>query len=327
VTIDSAKLGDLRERLRLLDDTSQSGADAETHYFDLVGELLQHEGYTVTAMRAQPDRGLDLTAKRSDAGRETSVGVEFKHFDKRRLIPARVLEGALAAATREGHDRLFLVGNRPYTRDLVELAAREAPVKVKLLGLPDLRDWVDRIAQTLSDATHGVVQLTREYLVRVVRAIAAKPPEARFVEWRTLEQLLGEVFSGLGFTAQVTPATADGGKDVVLTANVTGQKRTYFIELKHWLTSRPGPKLIEQFIKVTAAERTSGGLFMASSGFTAPSFEVLGSIERPTALGDHGTLTALCRSYVRAESGLWSPPSDPFEVLAADAKRLRHGPA
>lgn len=321
--IDDAKLATLRERLRLLEDSSQTGAEAETHYFGVLGELLEHDGYTVTAMRAQPDRGLDLTAVRTDGARAVSVGVEFKHYSQQRPIPPDVLDRALDIATRGKLDRLLLVANRPYSNALRQLAGRATPVAISLLGLHEIRSWIDRVSQTLTDTTRGLIELTREYLVRAVRAIAAKPQELRDIEWRNLELLLGELFSGLGFDVQVTPASNDGGKDVILTATVSGHQRTYYVELKHWLTSKPGPGPIKEFLHVSAIERTDGGLFLASTGFTAPTFEVIAEVGRPVALGDSRKMVSLCRTYVRAESGLWSPPSDPFEVLSTDAALLR----
>jgi hypothetical protein len=84
---------------------------------------------------------------------------------------------------------------------------------------------------------------------------------------------------------------------------------------------------VKEFILVSAQARTSGGLIIAASGFTGPTFEVLAELSQPIALGDIGKLGTLCRTYVRAQSGLWSAPANPFDILAENAVILPRKPA
>ncbi|XXY46881.1 restriction endonuclease [Sorangium sp. So ce269] len=320
--MDEAKIAELRERCRLLQSSEDDPKALETHYFGIVGPLLENEGYTIRAMRAHPNRGLDLVAERRTGSREEVVGAEFKHYSSARRVPVDVLEQALASGRRDALDQLMLVANRPFSRPLLEAVARNAPAKVKLLDLDALTAWIDRVASTLANTARGVLDLTRDFLIRVVRVLARDPAEARKLEWRVVEHLLGEVFSGLGFDVMVTPATGDGGKDIVIRATVGDEKRTYFVELKHWFSNKVGPEPVKEFVLVTAQEQSRGGLFLASSGFTGPTFEVLAELLQPVALGDIGKLKTICQTYVRAESGLWSMPADPFDVLSENASPL-----
>lgn len=308
----------------MLHSSSKNSYELDADYFGIVGPLLENEGYRVERASMARDPRIDLIGRRRRGVREEVVGAEFKHYRGHREVPANVLESAVTTAHGGGLDQLMLVANRPFSRSLLDLAARKTPVEVKLLDLHELETWITRVASTLSDVALGILDMTRDFLIRLARVLAKKPDEASKLEWRLVEQLLGEVFSGLGFTARVTPATNDGGKDVVLSARVGNEELTYLVELKHWFADRVGTGPVKEFIQVIGQEQAQGGLFLASSGFYAPTFEILAEITRPVALGDGGKLSVLCQTFVRAESGLWSVPANPFDILCEDARVLPH---
>jgi hypothetical protein len=268
--VDGAKIAELRERCQILKSSHETPRASESNYLGIIAPLLEHEGYTIESMRSQRDRGLDLVARRSIGQREEVVGAEFTHRREQRPVTGEILKRAIALGNNENLDQLMLVANRSFSSAVIDSAGREAPVKIKLLDLDALLEWIERVAATVPDAAHGILDLTKDFLIRAVRELAKDPTEARHLEWRMVEHLLGEVFGGLGFEVSVTPATGDGGKDTILHARLASEDLSYFVELKHWFSKKVGPGACPIFcvgvrlgvrrgVALRSGSRTGGG--------------------------------------------------------------------
>jgi restriction system protein len=66
------------------------------------------------------------------------------------------------------------------------------------------------------------------------------------IEWRDVERVVAEIFSGIGSKVELIPSSKDGGKDVILECKENGTSKTYTIEIKHW---RSGQRVGEKKIK------------------------------------------------------------------------------
>lgn len=149
----------------------------------------------------------------------------------------------------------------------------------------------------------------RQILVAVSRRlatmIAADPARLDQVEWRDLERIMAEVFEGLGFTVELTPGSKDEGKDLVLQCVVSGWKRTYLVEIKHWRSGkRVGARRISDFLSVVVRENSDGGLYLSTSAFTSDAVEMLSEIsQKKVRLGGQDKIVSLCQTYVRTEAG------------------------
>lgn len=124
-----------------------------------------------------------------------------------------------------------------------------------------------------------------------------------------MEHLLAEAFDGLGFEAKVTPGSGDGGKDIVLTCRVGTGTHTYYVEIKHWHSGHGvGGVLVKGFVNVVVNEEVDGGLFLSSYGFCSNAMESLTEVERRIVrVGAENKVISLCKAYVKAMSGIWSP--------------------
>jgi HJR/Mrr/RecB family endonuclease len=321
MSIDQKALENINAHLAQLETRSDGAQAAEKHYFEILRALLEYEGFDVRTDQHGLEH-LDLNAT-SRCEPYIRIGAEFKHYQSQRPIDEITVRRVLQSARRTDCDRIIFVANRPFSTEAYRLAAQEEPVDFKLIDLPELRKWVARVSAELDDVVRGFIDITREYLKRAAMIIAQRPEELNSVPWRTLEELLGETLAELGFDVTVTPATGDGGKDAVVRAIVRGHGVTYYVELKHWKTSRVGASTVRRFLELTARDDVDGGLYLATAGYTQPTFELLAEINRPVVLGDGGKIVSLCRTYARSRAGLWSPPSNPFEVLQADAQALK----
>jgi restriction system protein len=115
----------------------------------------------------------------------------------------------------------------------------------------------------------------------------------------------------------VTPPSKDGGKDIILVCNVADGDESCIIELKHWRTGkRVGKQTVSDFMHVIVAEKRSGGVFLSTSGFAADAFEGITEVSRSRLwFGGREKIVLLAKTYIRACSGLWSPPTALPEVL------------
>ncbi|MBF4280868.1 restriction endonuclease, partial [Vibrio anguillarum] len=129
-----------------------------------------------------------------------------------------------------------------------------------------------------------------------VRLIAHNPRYLMDIEWRELERVIQVIFEELGFSAELTPGSKDGGKDVVLKCRVSGADHTYFVELKHWRSQQKvGGQAAQDFLRVIVNEEINGGLFLSTYGFCDNAFEMLSEIDRQCLkFGNQSKIVTLC---------------------------------
>ncbi len=174
------------------------------------------------------------------------------------------------------------------------------------------------------DSASLVLQAVRCMSDKLARLVSRDPSALDAIEWRDIERMLAVVFDGLGFEVELTPASKDGGKDVVLRYSHNGEERIYLVEVKHWRSGkRVGGKELTNFVHVVAREKCDGGLFLSTYGYSRDEIEVITEIDHNEIfLGEKPQIVSLCRSYMRADSGLWRSAAPLQEMLHCDFRRL-----
>lgn len=235
------------------------------------------------------------------------------------------------------HQTITIVRPRPghySTRDLATyLSSSEFFDAVSRLA-STLRGDLRLTAKALSDSlflipnddelpSSSVVLLMDRLARDIIRVIAQNSSELRQVEWRTLERVLAMAFEGLGFDAELTPSSKDGGKDIVLSCMERGTKRRYVVEIKHWVSGKAvGGSYLKKFLDVIVNGEHDSGLFLSTSGFARNASDAVTHLEhRRMRLAGADKIVGLCKMFVMGESGLWVPGRSPTNVLldATDA--------
>ena len=94
------------------------------------------------------------------------------------------------------------------------------------------------------------------------------------------EELITRLLQRMGFRAEMTKASGDGGIDVVATLDqpVTGGR--YLIQCKRYGQDSPvGAAIVREFCgALTADRRAIKGILITTSGFTAPALEFAGGL-------------------------------------------------
>lgn len=83
------------------------------------------------------------------------------------------------------------------------------------------------------------------------------------------EEFVADVFRRMGFNADVTQKTHDGGKDIVATFEVGGVLYTTYFECKRYAPDRPvGVNVVRELYAVMERERVDKGVIVTTSHFT-----------------------------------------------------------
>ena len=178
-------------------------------------------------------------------------------------------------------------------------------------GIQELRSAVINALRLEEDETEdfetAVQLLIRTLAEKLCQLIAANPQALQEIEWRDLERVLATALEGIGFQVDLTPPAKDGGKDIVLNCMVENKEQVFYVEIKHWRQGgRPGLGHVSDFVEVNAVDRTDGGLFLSSSGFSNMVYGRLGEISKQRVrLGERNKIVSLCQKYVKSIDGLW----------------------
>jgi hypothetical protein len=164
---------------------------------------------------------------------------------------------------------------------------------------------------------NSIISLMDQLARNIIRVIAQNGGQLRHVEWRDLERVLATVFDGLGFDAELTPSSKDGGKDIILTCIERGARRQYVVEVKHWVSGKAvGGSYLKKFLDVIVSGKHDAGLFLSTSGFARNAQESVEHFEhRRMRVGGADKVIRLCQMFVLGESGLWLADRSPTTVL------------
>ncbi len=178
--------------------------------------------------------------------------------------------------------------------------------------------------------TRAARAFQQEEAERVQVAMGQRLDSLHLLTPREFEFAVARLFTAEGWQVEVTAATADGGKDLILRRNT----QTILVEVKQFAPDRKvGRPLVMKLHSAVIHERATGGVFVATSAYTAPAreFAELNEIN----LIDGGELAARLLSafpeaqgptYLRAMCRTCASVV-PFEELNLDSKPCPHGHA
>ncbi|MCZ4292055.1 restriction endonuclease [Hoeflea alexandrii] len=312
------------ELTKLRADESLDPRELELVLGRVLKPLFGIEGYDVEHTGGMNDQGIDFRASRGadetgSAAVET-IGVQAKFYRKAvRLVAMADVHKLIGAALLQGLSRVVLVSNGEFSGEAHAAVEKSLPLQIELLDLGGLRRWISRLRGEKLDVEAEVRIMLRDLSSGLARLIGKSPDALDHLEWRMVEQVVAEVFEGLGFVVTLTPGSKDGGKDVILTCTVKGKLAEYYVEIKHWRSStKVGSAAVEKLLKVIVEEKKDGGLFLSTYGFTSNAFEQLTTIDKQKLIfGDQEKIVTFCQTYVKAKAGLWSPPENLTEILFA----------
>jgi hypothetical protein len=315
--------GDIRNRLQWL--RGEDGVTSEHEAVDVLGSiilpLLAAEGLQLVVPKNPESVPLDFAAKcANERDGQLSVAIEYKHGNKERLSAPYVHQW-LGRISSGPFNRALLIARGGFSKS-ASLVATEAGVAVELLDLDGVKAWIDRAEEHRPPIGQKVHLLLKSLSHSFAELVNDDPSALDHLEWRDLERMMHRVMEGLGFSAVLTPPSKDGGKDIVLTCVVRGQEESFIVELKHWRSGkRVGSSSVRDFLQIVISENRTAGLFLSTSGYAKGAFESLTEIERHRVRsGGRTRIALLVKDYIRADSGLWTPPDELPTLLFSEER-------
>lgn len=319
-TTASPKSDKLQRAFALLDrfeaGTLKAAADAER----LVAEVFEACGHAVSQKGfIESDEGVDCYVRTNVDGTPQTIGVEVKAG----MHPAGVAAVLQAFNLKaSGHfDRAMVISRSGFSAEALRRADTIGLGQIDLFGPADLRNWLSKQIQP-EDVDKAYERIVRGAMQELACLIAEHPEVLARIEWRELEKVLRETFDGIGFDTKLTRPGKDGGFDLELTTTETGKKRTYLVEVKHWTDQKPGGTHLKKFISVTASKQAAGGLLLSTSGFAGTIYSGIAEFSAPVHLGQGDKVVALCRTYYRLRSALWSEEVSLREALFSGTRAI-----
>jgi restriction system protein len=307
-----------------VDIRAHQGAQSFRKYESALGEilspLLAAEGFRTVQADIRNDTGIDFRAERgsSEAGvAAEAIGIEAKFMVRSRHVGLNQIHTLIGAGLVHGFTKVMLVSNARFSPAVHRTVEQHLPLKVELKTLEDLALWARSLSEENGDAEAEIRLLTNQLSDRLARLIARDENALRHLNWWNMEETLAYVFEGLSFNVELTPPSKDGGKDIVLRCTVAGKRAEYYVEIKHWRSAtKVGASAVQKLLKVIVSEKKDGGLFLSTFGYTGTAFEQLTTFDKEILrFGDKEKVVSLCKTYVKARSGLWSVPRNLTDVL------------
>jgi HJR/Mrr/RecB family endonuclease len=131
----------------------------------------------------------------------------------------------------------------------------------------------------------------------LIASIAANANRLRSIGPRDFEELIANLLEREGYRVIITPASKDGGRDLIATTNSPLGSHLYLVECKHYSPNHlVGVELIRNLYGVVEMERATAGLIITSSSFTSGALEAQRSLCHRLHLKDYNELMTMIKA-------------------------------
>jgi HJR/Mrr/RecB family endonuclease len=104
---------------------------------------------------------------------------------------------------------------------------------------------------------------------RLLKYLSENPEAFYQLKDRKFEEVMAEIYSKLGYKVELTKATRDGGKDIIIRRPEILGDFIYYVECKKYAPNNPvGIGLVKNLVGTVDADRVNGGILATTSYFT-----------------------------------------------------------
>jgi len=145
----------------------------------------------------------------------------------------------------------------------------------------------------------GVLRVSLEAINAELIAYFAKHPEKmRELQPRKFEELVAELFRDRGYEVELTPATKDGGFDIMAVRKTEVGTGLTLIECKRYHQTRTvGVELVRGLYGVVESKKATNGVLVTTSYFTKGAKALRDDLKYRMDLADFDRLTAMLVEY------------------------------
>lgn len=140
------------------------------------------------------------------------------------------------------------------------------PPRKKLYGLPGQTP-----KQKIIELVAPQIITTNESLILLLKK---RPSDLHKITPRQFEQVIADLLIDMGMTVELTPATRDGGKDILAYMDTPVGKLLTLVEAKQYNQNRPvGVSLVRNLFGTVMDHQATNGMLVTTSRFAKPAQE------------------------------------------------------
>lgn len=175
------------------------------------------------------------------------------------------------------------------------------PIREPLATQQTYEYWLDKINSNCRISNDEVtLNIAIPFLLNKIWASPEILREIPSKDWRILEEMIAEIFSGFGYNVELKKMTRDGGADIIAFGKRDGKNEKILIECKHW-RNKIGVKPIRELIGVAViqGELPTGIILATTSSFTrdAKKISLNSTIPIELDLRDHRDILTWIKDY------------------------------
>lgn len=152
---------------------------------------------------------------------------------------------------------------------------------------PGLVDVLGRPMNPQTRSGKTFITDVREINDQILKMISRDPEIVYHLEPRRFEELSAEMFERLGYNVTLTPASKDGGKDLIIVKRDDLGTMLSFVECKRYAPNRPvGVEIVRALNGVVELGRATSGIVLTTSRFTTGAKTLQRELEYRMSLRD-----------------------------------------
>ena len=132
--------------------------------------------------------------------------------------------------------------------------------------LYDLEEQIEESPEKIIHSVEPTIISASDFLVETIRK---KPSEVYNLPPRKFEELIATLLDDFGWDVHLTPATRDGGRDILAYLNTELGRILCLVEAKRYMADRPvGVEVLRNLYGTLCHEKANSGLLVTTSYFS-----------------------------------------------------------
>lgn len=141
-----------------------------------------------------------------------------------------------------------------------------------------------------------------EYLLprlrtEILQLSAFRPEAIDHITPMEFEHVVAELLRNEGYKVTVTPASGDGGKDIIAIADRDGRTYILLVECKKWLAGNVGIEIVQRIVGVRHIDKADHAMIVTTARFTGPARSEAERVATELTLVDRTRLHSWIRKY------------------------------
>jgi restriction endonuclease len=156
----------------------------------------------------------------------------------------------------------------------------------------------------IAGGLRAVRPIIETYNMRLVDRLGPNPEDWLRLSPRQFEEVLADLWRGLGWHTILTPPSGDGGFDIRAVRNEAGISICYLLEAKRYSPDQPvGVEVVRHLFGVVERERASHGIVVTTSRFTHGARVIARELQYRLSLADFGKVLEWLVVYRTSSKG------------------------